>query len=193
MSDYEFKQPDFDHPSIFFRLEDRLKSVLGGSLLYNPYFRTFQLKGDEKVLDFGCGGGVGSRCMLKFLNKNGHITCVDTSSNRIIRAKKRLAKFSNVDCMVGDIRSLNIPDSSFDIIFIIHVIHDIPPTERQAIVKSLSRKLKSSGALYIRELIRKSHGMPVSEIRTLMANSGLKEVKHQQNKSEYKGKFIHEK
>ncbi|WP_455391943.1 class I SAM-dependent methyltransferase [[Eubacterium] cellulosolvens] len=189
MNDYEFKQVDFDNPSLMFRFEDKLKSALGGRFLYNPYFRTFGLKGDEKVLDFGCGGGVGSKCILKFLNGNGHVTCVDVSSYWVKRAEKRLEKFPNVDCRQGDIRKLSIPDSSFDVIFIVHVLHDIAPVERQSIVAALSRKLKQGGRLFIREPIRRSHGMPISEIRALLSGVGLKEVNHQKHKSEYAGEF----
>ena len=61
MSDDNFKEYDFEHPSTIFVLEDKLKGLLGGPLLYNPYFITFGLKGNERVLDFGCGGGAGSR------------------------------------------------------------------------------------------------------------------------------------
>ena len=67
MSGHQFKQVDFENPSVLFILEDKLKGLLGCPLLYNRYFRTFGLKGDERVLDFGCGGGAGSRCLAKLL------------------------------------------------------------------------------------------------------------------------------
>lgn len=189
MNNYEFKQNDFENPSFLFILEDILKSFLGGPLLYNPYIKGFGLKGDEKVLDFGCGGGTGSQCLMKFLNENGHLTCVDISSFWMEKANRRLRKYSNAECKVGDIRKLCIPDSSFDVISIIHVIHDIEHAKRQDIVNVLSQKLKRGGALFIREPIKKSHGMPVEEIQTLLSNAGLKEAEHKENKSEYMGKF----
>jgi SAM-dependent methyltransferase len=111
LSDNNFKQYDFEHPSILFILEDKLKGLLGGSLLYNPYFKTFGLKGNESVLDFGCGGGVGSQCLANLLDKGGHLTCIDVSRYWIERARKRLDKYSNVECKSGDIRELDIPDS----------------------------------------------------------------------------------
>ena len=60
MVNYDFKGYDFEHPSALFILEDKLKGILGRPLLYNPYFKTLGLKGNESVLDFGCGGGAGS-------------------------------------------------------------------------------------------------------------------------------------
>lgn len=189
MNDYNFEQYDFEHPSILFILEDKLKGLLGGPLLYNPYFKTFGLKGNERVLDFGCGGGAGSQCLANLLDKGGHLTCVDVSSYWITKARKRLDKYSSVECKSGNIRELDIPDSSFNVISAIHVIHDIAPVERQDIVKTLSQKLKAGGLLFIREPVKKSHGMPVEEIRTLLSGVGLNEIEHKVNKSEYMGKY----
>jgi 2-polyprenyl-3-methyl-5-hydroxy-6-metoxy-1,4-benzoquinol methylase len=189
LGDYEFKGYDFENPSTLFILEDKLKGLLGGPLLYNPYFKTFGLKGNESVLDFGCGGGAGSLCLAHLLSKDGHLTCVDVSRHWIEKAKKRLAKYDNVECKSGDIRELDISDSSFDVISTIHVIHDIAPTERQSIVRILSQKLKEGGLLFIREPIKKSHGMPVEEIRALLSDAGLNEIEHKETKSEYIGKY----
>ena len=188
MNDYDFKEYDFEHPSALFILEDKLKSLLGGPLLYNPYFKTFGLKGNERVLDFGCGGGAGSRCLANIL-KDGHLTCVDLSGYWIAKARKRLDKYANVECKSGDIRELDIPDSSFDVISAIHVIHDIVPAERQDIMKALSQKLKAGGLFFIREPAKKSHGMTVEEIWTLLSGAGLKEIEYKANKSEHTGKY----
>jgi len=79
MSEYQFKQVDFENPSFLFVLEDMLKNLIGGMLFYNSYYKTFGLKGNEKVLDFGCGGGTGAKYLMKFLNKSGHLTCVDVA------------------------------------------------------------------------------------------------------------------
>ena len=188
-SEYKFKQVDFENPSALFVLEDILKGLIGGPLLYNPYFKTFGLKGNEKILDFGCGGGAGSKCLAKLLNEEGHLTCVDISNYWTDRATRRLKKHPNVECRVGDIRKLEIPDHSFDVISIVHVIHDIGPEERQDVVTVLCQKLKRDGTVFIREPIKKSHGMPAAEIRTLFENAGLREADYKESKSEYRGRF----
>jgi ubiquinone/menaquinone biosynthesis C-methylase UbiE len=189
LSGHSFEQYDFEHPSTLFILEDKLKSLLGGLLLYNPYFKTFELKGNESVLDFGCGGGAGSRCLANLLGRDGHLTCVDVSQYWIAKARKRLANYSNVECKQGDIRELDIPDSSFDVVSIFHVIHDITPADRQDIAKALSRKLKAGGLFFIKEPVKESHGMPVEELRALLRYAGLKEIEHKETKSEYTGKY----
>jgi ubiquinone/menaquinone biosynthesis C-methylase UbiE len=189
MSNYEFKERGFDHPTILFILEDILKGLIGGSLLYYLYYNTFGLEGNEKILDFGCGGGTGSRCLANILNRDGHLTCIDSSAYWIGKAKKRLQKFANVECKYGNIKELDIPNSAFDVITIFHVVHDIPPTKRQDTTKILSQKLKEGGKLFIRERIEKSHGMPVHEIRALLSEAGLKEIEYKVTKTEYMGKY----
>ena len=189
MSDYKFELHDFEHPPFLFVLEDMLKDLVGVPLFYNPYIKTYGLKGNERVLDFGCGGGTGSRCLSSYLNQGGHLMCVDISNYWVGKARKRLAKNSNVECRAGDIREMDIPDASFDVISIFHVIHDIAPIERQGTVKALSRILRAGGIIFIREPTKKSHGMSVDEIRTLFSVAGLKETSYKEKKSEYMGRY----
>jgi len=189
MSDYKFKKYDFEKSSFLFIFEDILKSFLGGPLLYNPYIKSFRIKGNERILDFGCGGGIGSRCIAKKLSKDGFLTCVDTSNFWMKKAEKRLRKYNDVEFKTGDITKLDIPDSSYDIVSIVHVIHDIEPELRQDTVNSLAAKLKEDGKLFIIEPTKTSHGMPLEEIRTLMSNAGLVEINNSIKKSSYRGEF----
>ena len=189
MTEYPFKQPDFEHPSFLFRLEDKLKDLLGG-FFYKPFIKDFGMKGHENALDFGCGGGVESRFVLKSLWDGGRLTCVDLSDYWIRRAKKRLEKYPNAVCLQGDIRQLDIPDNSFNLIFTIHVIHDIAPADRQSTVNALAQKLKAGCPFFIWEPTKISHGMAVEEIRELLSKAGLHESSFTQTKSAYKGKFI---
>jgi ubiquinone/menaquinone biosynthesis C-methylase UbiE len=190
MSKYKFTSVDFDNPSFLFVLEDKLKSLIGCLVYYNPYIKKMGLKGNENVLDFGCGGGTGSRCLVKALNSEGYLTCVDTSRYWIKRAAKRLSKYPNVDCQVGEIGELAIPDGCFDVITIMHVIHDIEPEKRQDTLKTLSQTLKNEGCLFIREPTRESHGISVIELRSLMKNARFWELEHEIKKSEYFGKYL---
>lgn len=92
-------------------------------------------------------------------------------------------------CLHGDIRELDLPKGAYDVISIAHVIHDIPPSERQVTVDALATPLKESGTLHINEPTNPSHGMPVEKIRTLMSQAGLREVDSAIDKSTYVGGF----
>jgi len=157
--------------------------------LYDAHVKHMKLKGNEKVLDFGCGGGASSQPFLKELTKGGHLTCIDTSKYWLLKAEIRFKKYSNVEFKLGDISKIDIPDSSFDVISIFNVLHDIVQDRRLDTVDTLSTKLKPRGKLFIKEPIRKRHGMPVDEIRDLMKRSGLKEVDFKISKSTYVGSY----
>jgi ubiquinone/menaquinone biosynthesis C-methylase UbiE len=190
MKEYKYTQIDFEKPSKMFVFEDVLKNYLGGLILYNKYYRTFGLTGNEKVLDFGCGGGVGSKVLTKLLGETGSLTCVDLSGYWVKKAEKRLLNYPEVKVRQGDIREMDIPDSSFDVITMYHVMHDIVPGIRQETANRLATLLKSEGRLFIREPIKLSHGMPVEEIRSLFINAGLNEFQFTVDKSCYSGVYV---
>ena len=190
MKEYKYTQIDFEKPSKMFVFEDVLKNYLGGLILYNKYYRTFGLTGNEKVLDFGCGGGVGSKVLTKLLGETGSLTCVDLSGYWVKKAEKRLLNYPEVKVRQGDIREMDIPDSSFDVITMYHVMHDIVPGIRQETANRLATLLKSEGRLFIREPIKLSHGMPMEEIRSLFINAGLNEFQFTVDKSCYSGVYV---
>ena len=189
METYKYTEFDFEHPSILFILEDVLKGLIGGPLLYSPYFKTFGLEGSERVMDFGCGGGAGSRSLVKLLGKNGHLTCVDLSHYWIRKAEKRMQKYPYVECRAGDIREMSLPASSYDVVSAFHVIHDIAPAERQDTIYALSRLLKAGGRFLVCEPTRESHGISAGEIRTLFSNAGLREIVYKEVKSQYTAEY----
>lgn len=186
--EYTFAAVDFNKPSFLFKFEDVLKEPLGG-LFYKSFVEFMKLRGDEQVLDFGCGGGALSRYLAEHLVDNGSVTCLDTSEYWIGRAKKRLSPYRNVICLQGDIRNTTFQDHPFDIISIVHVIHDIAPGSRAATVQSLARTLKNDGRLFIWEPTRPSHGISILEVRQLMNHAGLKQVRAILKRSAYIGQF----
>ncbi len=188
MQEYAFKQSDFQHPGPLWVLEDVLKGM-AGTRSACAYYRTLGLAGDETVLDFGCGGGLGSRCLAGLLTRGGRLTCVDISRFWIARAEKRLKQYPNARCLCGDIRQLELNDASFDVISTSHVIHDIAPAERQATIDTLARKLRPGGLFFIREPLKKSHGMAAAEIRGLLSQAGLIETGQRETKKEFLGRY----
>jgi ubiquinone/menaquinone biosynthesis C-methylase UbiE len=184
------KMEDFNNPSALFRLEDRLKGLIGGPLYYAPYYRSRGgFRGDEQVLDFGCGGGVSTRSIAAELTGGGSVTGVDSSSFFTERARKRIARYPCARILHGEITALDLPGQSFDLISIIHVIHDIARDRRSPTVQTLGTLLRPRGRLWIWEPTRRSHGMPVEEIRGLMEEAGLWEVSAEIQGSAFKGIF----
>ena len=178
---------DFDNPSWHFRLEDRLKALLGEPLFYGPLFeRQGGFRGQERVLDFGCGGGVSTRCIARRLASGGSVTGVDVSSHFIRMAERRLRGFPNASVLRGDIRELGMEPGAFDIVSVIHVLHDIAPADRLSTFQALVRLLGQDGRLWILEFTRRGHGMPVEEIRKLASGGALVECEAEEKANSFR-------
>jgi 2-polyprenyl-3-methyl-5-hydroxy-6-metoxy-1,4-benzoquinol methylase len=187
MCKYNYSPRDFDNPSFLFLLEDFFNNLFGGKFIYSPYFKSFELDGSENILDFGCGGGVSSKVLAKQLDEKGSLTGIDLSDYWVKKAAKRLIRYPGVKIRQGDIREMDIQESSFEVITIHYVLHDILPEIRQEIASRLSDLLKPDGRLFIKEPTKLSHGIPVAEIRNLFNFAGLKEFGFSEKKSYYSG------
>lgn len=151
---------------------------------YRKFAESFDLKGSEKVLDFGCGPGAASKFIAKILKKgNGELTCLDISQAWIERAKKHLSRFSSVEYYAGDIREWEEKDDYFDTVIIHFMLHDIDKSERQEVVRALAKKMNTGAKLFIREPFKERHGMRPEEVQELMSKSGLKETESKITKS----------
>ena len=157
---------------------------------YRGFIEGIGLRGDERVLDFGAGWGDGTMCIAKSLDKGGRVTALDISPEWQEVIRKRLKGYRNVDFVDADIRSSGLPDASFDIIVISNVIHDMPPGERAPTVRELARKLRPNGRIELRERTGERHGMPVEEIRSLMAGVHLCESCSKSERGGYIARFI---
>jgi ubiquinone/menaquinone biosynthesis C-methylase UbiE len=166
-----------------------LFSRLFRRILYRGFVAEMHLKGAERVLDFGAGWGDNAYYIAEQLGRGGSVTLLDVSSAWQDVARKRLRKYSNVDFVNSDIFSSGLLDESFDIIVISYVIHDIDQKERQAVVQGLARKLKHGGSIWLREPIRKSHGMKVGEIKELISRANMQEMSPILDRIQYRAQF----
>jgi len=178
-------------------LEIRLTLALGLTVL-SPYYQRFvrdlNLRGDERVLDFGSGSGICSRHIAARLQKGGgHLDCVDISRGWMNVVRKTLRRYSNVGYHLGHITEIDLPDSAFDMVVIHFVLHDIPAAERPGVVNSLARRLRPQGRLIVRE--PQGEGLGLDELRQLAEQAGLVPSKINVRKlligHVYDGHFIH--
>lgn len=164
----------YENPSLLYKLIDEFGNNRLFSFMYKNYIRTLNLKGNERVLDFGSGSGAGSRHLAKTLRQSsGHLTCVDISEYWTEKARKRMKNYNNVDFLVGQLPELKLREGSFDVIYIFYALHDVSKDLRSGIVSEFFRILKNEGRLYIKEPQRENDGMPISEITELMKNNGF--------------------
>ena len=162
-----------------------LHGLLSGS--YRRFVDGMGLRGDEHVLDFGAGSGAAARHLAKRLQAGGHLTCVDISPAWQDVARKTLRAYTNVDFALGDVRELELPAESFDVVVMHWMFHDVPAADRRPVLAALVGALRPGGKLYTREPTRKEEGIEVTALRNLLGGAGLSELRSAKGSSFWLG------
>jgi trans-aconitate 2-methyltransferase len=100
-----------------------------------------QLRGDERVIDAGCGSGRVSEQLLARI-PDGHLLAVDGSAAMIAEARERLGE--DVDYLVADLAELEI-EALVDLVFSTATFHWLPDHDR--LFARLRTALKPGGRL----------------------------------------------
>ena len=116
------------------------------SPLYRRYVDQMGLRGDERVLDYGSGSGAAARHLAKRLRAGGgRLTCMDVSARWQKVLRRVLRAYPDVEFRLGDVRTMGLPEASFDVVLVHWMLHDVPPRDRPAIVAELARLLRPGG------------------------------------------------
>lgn len=166
---------DFEHPPLAFVLVDGVIAPRLFRLFYRRYSASIPLRGNESVIDFGCGSGGISEYLAPRL-RSGSLTCVDLSEPMIQIARRRLKKYEYVLCLNGRIEALPIEPDSVDVVVIHNALHDVLEEERQLTLSHLVRALRPDGRLHFREPTKPSHGLPSATYCKMMTEAGLIQV-----------------
>jgi ubiquinone/menaquinone biosynthesis C-methylase UbiE len=119
------------------------------------------LRGDERVLDMGCGRGAVLTAVAKRL-RTGRVTGVDlwsthdqsgNSADVTIRNASLEGVRDRIDIETGDMRALPFPDETFDVVVSSLAIHNIHSSAARAkAVGEAWRVLKRGGRLAIADI-----------------------------------------
>ena len=108
-----------------------------------------------RVLDVGCGRGVGVQLLLEQFGA-AHVCGIDLDSRQIGRARRRLATRlgDRLTLSVGGVETLPFENEMFDAVFDFGMLHHVPVWQHG--VGEIRRVLKPGGRFFFEEVTRQA-------------------------------------
>ena len=106
-----------------------------------------------RVLELGPGPGFFTPEAARRVGPKGRLDCVDIAPPLVekLKAKVRRLGLDNVEARVGDACALPFDDETFDLVFLISVLGEVP--DRVGALQEARRVLKPDGTLSITEFL----------------------------------------
>jgi len=128
----------------------------------------------NQLLDVGCGAGFYTVALLERLPRL-NVTLLDISENMLLAAKQNVLKVSRevgaegvLSIRQSDIREVELPDESFDIIVSAAALHHLRgESEWHEVFEKLFNALTPGGSLWIADLVASD----VEEVQEIMLES----------------------
>ena len=119
-----------------------------------------QLGSGKKILEIGCGNGVGTLLIQEFFKPSEFIAT--EFDPRLVEIAQMKNKGSQVKVETGDATRLRFTNNEFDAVIGLSVIHHIP--NWRECVAELQRVIKPNGLLIIKELSIETFESPFGRI-----------------------------
>lgn len=135
--------------------------------------RHLDLRPDSSVLELGPGPGYFSLEAARSVPE-GRLVLVDVQQEMLDMARKRLEArgFMSVEYHRGDAASLPVENESFDVVFLVAVLGEVP--DRDACLKDIHRVLRPDGLLSLTEVkLGDPDFIPMSEMKRLVPVAGF--------------------
>lgn len=155
-------------------------SKVGKLRLRDALLSRIAWRGDERVLDVGCGHGLLLVAVAKQLSTGRAVgidiwSQTDQADNRPEETAEnaRLEGVADrVEVRDGDARNLEFPEGAFDVVVSSFALHNIPESrEREQAVREIIRVLKPGGRVAIVDVWR------ISQYRRVFRESGMEHVR----------------
>lgn len=127
----------------------------------------------ERVLEIGPGTGYYTLDVARALRPDGALDIFDLQQEMLAHTTRRVvaAGLINVAPQQGDARELPYEDATFDAVFLVTVLGEIP--DRAAALREIHRVLKSDGRLVVGELFGDPHMVTLSRLQSETRDAGF--------------------
>ncbi len=134
--------------------------------------KRLDLREDSKVLELGPGPGYFSLEVARSIPA-GKLVLADIQQEMLDMARKRLEKrgIANVEYQKGDAASLPLDSESFDVVYLVAVLGELPG--RGQCLREIHRLLGPKGLLSITEQPGDPDFMPMAEVKRLAEREGF--------------------
>ena len=135
-----------------------------------------KIKPEDTIADIGAGSGYHVFRMAP-MAKNGLVYAVDIQVEMLkaIQKTKKLKKVANVETVLGNEKSINLPEHSVDKILMVDVYHEFNfPAE---MIASIKKALKSNGRLFLIEYRGEDPNVPIKKIHKMSEKQAVMEMK----------------
>ncbi|UZN22571.1 methyltransferase domain-containing protein [bacterium 3DAC] len=175
----------FPHYTSFFLELPFRKLILSPKQLANR----LHLKKDYHVLEIGPGPGYFSVEVAKRLSQ-GHLDLLDIQKEMLEKAKRKIVKLglTNVTFTQGDATNLPYNDSTFDVVFLVAVLGEIP--KPSLCISEIHRVLKPHGILSITEQPGDPDFLPMPRVKKLAEKHGFRVIEQYGKGKNYTLNFI---
>ena len=138
----EFGQEYIDNADIYIIERRRLLKIL------KSFYRHFLgKKGENHILDLGCGDGIVTQWLLE-IDDSISATLIDGSEDMLNKARERLKEVTNIQYIHASFQELlekDILDSKFNFIVSSMAIHHLTMEEKRSLFRKIHSYLKGGG------------------------------------------------
>lgn len=135
------------------------------------------IKPGMKVLEVGCGSGAFTVAVARAIGNEGEVHALDIQPGMLDQLRRKLARPENQDVRnivlhQNSAYELPFPDETFDVVYYVTVLQEIPDPVRA--LHEASRVLKSSGVIAVSEWLTDPDYVLASTTLRLGQAAGLK-------------------
>lgn len=137
--------------------------------------QNMKIESNDIIADIGAGSGYHSFRMAP-LAKNGVVYAVDIQSEMLAAINRRieLNKIKNIKTILGNEKSIQLPNNSVDKILMVDVYHEFNfPRE---MIRSIKNTLKPNGKLFLVEYRDEDPRVPIKKIHKMSEKQAEKEM-----------------